>query len=146
MSDRKGIIESHNLIVHAPIRYKKLGIYRRVAGVFLIRERGSDEVLYIGKSMNLWSTIVRLFYSQGKLENISKQELSFEILTCSHIYMSTMAHIYLRNYFKPSKNANYKPRKLSKAEQRQRKRILDLYNEQSIFYKEAPRGEHRSDS
>ncbi|BDS13026.1 hypothetical protein [Aureispira anguillae] len=143
MNEPLRIIETNTITVHEPIEQEQLGRFRAIAGIFLIRKKGKKEVLYIGRSINLYCTIMRLFQSQGKLVQESNKDFSFEILTSSHIYMSTMTYIYLRNFFQPQLNTNYKPRKLSKVEKKQRKRILNAYQEQSVFDKV---GEHKSDS
>jgi excinuclease UvrABC nuclease subunit len=141
MTNQKALINP--LTVHAPIPQKKLGRYRGSEGVFLIREKGKDEVLYVGRSTNLYNAIMRLFQNQGKFEEHSIQNFTFEILVYAQPYLYAWIYIYMRNFFRPKWNTNYKDRRLTKAEKKQRERILEAYQEQSVIY---DNGEHQSDN
>lgn len=132
------------LTVHAPIIASKLGRYRAVKGVFVLRE--NDRVIYIGNSKNIYKAVIRLFQKKGVLYHIDRRTINFEIVIPPFRVQTT--EIILKRLFKPKYNIRPLPKeKQTRAQKRQSKRLLESYLEQTRFevvvYKE---GEHQSDN
>lgn len=51
--------QGNNLTIHPPISSKLLGRYRHKKGIYVIRLK--DQVIYIGNSVNIYKSGLRLF-------------------------------------------------------------------------------------
>lgn len=129
------------LTVQASVPQKKIGRYRAVKGIYLIRH--NDTVIYIGaSSTNIYKQTMRLFQKGGALSHIDNNRVQFEIISTR--LRSPSVESVLKRYFEPEYNKRIK--KLEKPtdyEKRQCKRILEEYLEQSSF---AVQGEQKTDS
>lgn len=125
----------------APFAKNKLGRYKTI-GVFIIRR--NDEILYIGKALNIYETASRLFQHRGKLEEININAVTFEIILCETEIQCNRTFSYLKDDFIGT--FNYKSnaiRNLSKHHKQKKKKVLEEYRTLSIFYEVG--GSHKSD-
>ncbi|MGH1336818.1 MAG: GIY-YIG nuclease family protein [Aureispira sp.] len=131
------------LTVHPSISSAKLGRYRAIKGIFVIRQ--NDTVLYIGTSSNIYKAVTRLFQKKGALSHIDRRSAHFEIVIPPFRVQTT--EIVLKRLFKPAYNLRPLPKdKPTAAQKRQSKRILESYLEQTRFDVVPKEGEHKSDN
>lgn len=118
------------LAVTPPLNRSKLGRYRDMEGVYILRK--NEEVLFIGSSTSLYKAINRIFQGKGTLSDFDPRNFQFEILT-TEIRFHTVKEV-LKRHFKPKYNKRMeKLEKLSKYQKRHFERILNSYLEQSFF-------------
>lgn len=122
--------------VISPLSRSKLGRYRDVKGVYIIRR--NDEVFFIGSSSNMYKAITRIFQGAGPLSKFDSKMFQFEILK-TEITFHTVEEV-LKRYLKPKYNKRMqKLGKVSVHQKRHFERILKSYLEQSYFEVEGER-------
>jgi hypothetical protein len=92
--------QENNLTIHPPISSKLLGRYRHKKGVYVIRL--NDQIIYVGNSVNMYKSGLRLFQKGGVLNHIPVQKVTFEILLTSMRLASV--EMVLKRHFKPQYN------------------------------------------
>ncbi len=128
--------QGNNLTIHPPISSKLLGRYRHKKGIYVIRLK--DQVIYIGNSVNIYKSGLRLFQKGGVLQAIPVQKVSFEILLTSMRLSSV--EMVLKRHFQPQYNYIGKlPNHQSTYEKKQIQRIQNIYFSQSRFSVEGAR-------
>ncbi len=132
--------QASNLTIHPPTSSKLLGRYRHRKGVYVIRL--NDQVLYVGNSVNIYKSGLRLFQKGGVLNHINVKKVTFEILLTTMRLSSV--EMVLKRHFLPQYNYIAKlPTKPSTYEKKQAERIKNTYLAQSRF---TIKGAHQSDS
>ncbi len=132
--------QASNLTIHPPISSKLLGRYRHRKGVYVIRI--NNQVIYVGNSVNIYKSGLRLFQKGGVLNHLQVQKVTFEILLTTMRLSSV--EMVLKRHFLPQYNYISKlPTKPSTYEKKQAERIKTAYLAQSRF---TIKGSHQSDS
>lgn len=123
-------VKDTSLTVQPPIPQKKLGRYRAVKGVYLVRK--GETVLYIGASENIYKAVMRLFQKKGALSHLDRNRLQFEIIKTT-LRFRTIEGV-LKRYFEPENNKRIKRLTTpTKHEKFQHKRVLEAYLDQTRF-------------
>jgi len=132
--------QENNLTIHPPISSKLLGRYRHKKGVYVIRI--NDQIIYVGNSVNMYKSGLRLFQKGGVLNHIPVQKVTFEILLTTMRLASV--EMVLKRHFKPQYNyISQLPIHQSTYEKKQIERIKSTYLNKSRF---TIQGAHQSDS
>jgi deoxyhypusine synthase len=132
--------QGNSLTIHPPISSKLLGRYRHKKGVYVIRIK--DQVIYVGNSVNIYKSGLRLFQKGGVLSHLPVQKVTFEILLTTMRLASV--EMVLKRHFKPQYNYISKlPIHQSTYEKKQVERIKNTYLSQSRF---ATQGASQSNS
>lgn len=132
--------QNNILAVHPPFPRKQLGRYRNRKGYFVIRQQ--DEVLYIGKSKNIWHSVLRLFEKGGKLSHLNRDRMTFEVIL-SELRSSFIKQVLI-NELQPKYNIRKAAnRPLTYYQKQQFTDIKAAYYSQTRF---EVQGEHQSDN
>jgi excinuclease UvrABC nuclease subunit len=128
------------LAVHPPFPRKQLGRYRNRKGYFIIRQQ--DQVLYVGKSKNIWHSVLRLFEQGGKLSHLNRDRMTFEVV------LSDLRSSFIKQVLINELEPQYNTRKATKRpltyyQKQQLKKIVAAYYSQTRF---EIRGNHQSDN
>lgn len=126
----------------APISKSKLGRYKAI-GIFIVRR--NDEILYIGKSSNVYEAASRLFQSKGKLSDININTVTFEIMLFNTMKRCKTVFFYFKDEL--TGKYNHKgtvKRRFSKHHNKFKKRALEEYKARSIFTDLS--GSHKTDN
>ena len=128
------------LAVHPPFPRKQLGRYRNRKGYFIIRQQ--DQVLYVGKSKNIWTTAKRLFERGGLLSHIDSNRVVFEVIL-SELRSSFIKQVLI-NELEPQYNTRRATKRpLTYYQKQQLTKIVAAYYSQTRF---EIRGNHQSDN
>lgn len=131
--------QNNILAVHPPFPRKQLGRYRNRKGYFIIRQQ--DEVLYIGKSKNIWTTAKRLFERGGLLSHIDSNRVVFEVIL-SELRSSFIKQVLIHELEPQYNRRKAVKRPLTQYQREQLTKIKAAYYSQTRF---EVKGEHQSD-
>lgn len=119
------------LTIHPPISSKLLGRYRFTKGVYIVRQK--EQVLYIGDSVNIYKSGLRLFQKGGVLSHIPIHNITFEIIF-SPIRLGSVEDALKQHFLPPYNYIRKRPVLLSKYEKKQIQRIKQHYFKHSRFF------------
>lgn len=127
--------------VLAPVVLKKLGYYKGITGVFVIRQK--EQVLYVGWSTDIHGTCTRYFCKNGYLAAYDIKTVNFELIITQNRKARKLTKI-LKQELQPIHNEKRLPTRLNSYEHAQYQRFYKKYCSDSFFIENL--GEAKSDT